>query len=118
MSKTQHHGDALDDILARKETDYIRRHPQSKKHHELAVSSMPGGNTRSVLFNKPFPITMERGIGNKLVDCDGNKYVNSDYTNSSFFTCSGLFVFHLRSLFDFLSGHLIMLHYFSGSWEV
>ncbi|KAH8891140.1 acetylornithine aminotransferase [Thozetella sp. PMI_491] len=37
---------------------------------------MPGGNTRSVLFNEPFPIFMKTGKGNRLWDYDGHEYVD------------------------------------------
>ena len=43
---------------------------------------MPGGNTRSVLFHAPFPLTMVRGEGCRLWDADGHAYVDmlGEYT--------------------------------------
>ncbi|RDW79101.1 putative Glutamate-1-semialdehyde 2,1-aminomutase [Aspergillus mulundensis] len=37
---------------------------------------MPGGNTRSVLHAMPFPLCMQRGNENRLVDLDGNEYID------------------------------------------
>ena len=43
---------------------------------------MPGGNTRTVLFHAPFPLRIARGYGARLVDVDGNEYVDmlGEYT--------------------------------------
>ena len=38
---------------------------------------MPGGNTRSVLFHGPFPLSMERGEGCRLWDLDGHAYLDA-----------------------------------------
>lgn len=52
---------------------YERNHPSSLKLHKDALKVLPGGNTRSVLHTNPFPICMERGEGNRLVDVDGHE---------------------------------------------
>jgi len=43
---------------------------------------MRGGNTRSVLFHTPFPLTMARGEGGRLWDVDGHEYIDllGEYT--------------------------------------
>jgi glutamate-1-semialdehyde 2,1-aminomutase len=50
--------------------------------HRRAASSMPGGNTRSVLFHGPFPLYFARGEGARLWDADGHEYVDfvGEYT--------------------------------------
>ncbi|KAL4903072.1 hypothetical protein BDW74DRAFT_169285 [Aspergillus multicolor] len=55
---------------------YEDRNPESKAQHQRATIHMPGGNTRSVLHAMPFPLCMQRGNGNRLVDLDGNKYID------------------------------------------
>ncbi|KAI0485033.1 pyridoxal phosphate-dependent transferase [Xylariaceae sp. FL0804] len=50
--------------------------PKSKRQHELAAESLPGGNTRSVLHTPPFPLTMKCGKGPYLWDEDGHKYTD------------------------------------------
>lgn len=52
---------------------YERNHSKSLDLHKDALKVLPGGNTRSVLHTNPFPICMERGEGNKLVDVDGHE---------------------------------------------
>ncbi|KAL4950664.1 pyridoxal phosphate-dependent transferase [Aspergillus filifer] len=55
---------------------YEAQNPNSKAQHQRATSRLPGGNTRSILHASPFPICMDRGIGNKLVDVDGHEYLD------------------------------------------
>ncbi|MDE1949266.1 MAG: aminotransferase class III-fold pyridoxal phosphate-dependent enzyme, partial [Burkholderiales bacterium] len=38
---------------------------------------MPGGNTRSVLYQSPFPLTMARGEGCWLWDADGHRLLDA-----------------------------------------
>jgi len=47
---------------------------------------MPGGNTRSVLFNGPFPFRVEQGEGCRITDSDGITYVSmiGEYTAGLF----------------------------------
>ena len=47
---------------------YITRNPRSEKIYDRATQSMPGGNTRSVLFYDPFPLAISRAEGSKLYD--------------------------------------------------
>jgi glutamate-1-semialdehyde 2,1-aminomutase len=63
----------LDDAIK----DYERNHPRSLSIHKDALRFLPGGNTRSVLHTDPFPICMDRGEGNRLVDVDGREYVSA-----------------------------------------
>ena len=37
---------------------------------------MPGGNTRSTIHMPPFPLTILRGEGARLVDADGHEYLD------------------------------------------
>ncbi|MBT6202899.1 MAG: aminotransferase class III-fold pyridoxal phosphate-dependent enzyme [Alphaproteobacteria bacterium] len=50
--------------------------PKSKSEDETAAGSMPGGNTRTVLFYPPFPLTIDRGEDQFVWDIDGHKYTN------------------------------------------
>jgi len=65
-------GLALDASIQR----YVRRHPASARQLELAAEVMPGGNTRSVLFQSPFPLAMVRGEGCWLWDADGHQLLD------------------------------------------
>ncbi|KAK6865440.1 hypothetical protein PG995_001968 [Apiospora arundinis] len=67
------------DALAR---EYAANNPKSKAAYETATKSLPGGNTRTVLFYEPFPLYAERAEGCYLWDVDGHKYVDllGEYT--------------------------------------
>jgi glutamate-1-semialdehyde aminotransferase len=41
---------------------------------------LPGGDTRSATFYEPYPIAFERGEGYRVVDVDGNEYL--DFVNN------------------------------------
>ena len=85
MTQTLAHPTAnadLDSALAEARAEFIRRNPKSQKLYDEACSSLPGGNTRTVLFYSPFPVTMVKGQGANLWDADGKKYVDflGEYT--------------------------------------
>ncbi|MDX3930269.1 MAG: aspartate aminotransferase family protein, partial [Shinella sp.] len=63
---------ALEDARAR----YVEWNPKSHILHKSATDVMPGGNTRSVLFHAPFPLTIRRGQGCRIEDVDGHDYIN------------------------------------------
>src|SRR5688500_18895624 len=56
---------------------YRTRNPRSETQWRKATAVLPGGNTRSVLFFEPFPLTMVRGQGCRLWDADGHEYVDA-----------------------------------------
>lgn len=49
---------------------------RSQKMYDRAVASLPGGNTRTTVFMKPYPIYAARGEGCRVWDLDGNVYVD------------------------------------------
>jgi glutamate-1-semialdehyde 2,1-aminomutase len=53
---------------------------RSRQLHERARAVMPGGNTRSSVFDSPFPLYAASGAGPYLVDVDGNRFL--DFTNN------------------------------------
>jgi glutamate-1-semialdehyde 2,1-aminomutase len=65
----------LEKAVAKAKIIYASRRPASKSFHEKAIQTMPGGNTRSVLYNNPFPVCMKKGEGNRLWDHDGIELV-------------------------------------------
>ncbi|MBT6428390.1 MAG: aminotransferase class III-fold pyridoxal phosphate-dependent enzyme, partial [Rhodospirillaceae bacterium] len=56
--------------------------PNSQAQLDKAADFLPGGNTRTVLFYPPFPLTMTKGEGAKLWDLDGHEYIDflGEYT--------------------------------------
>ena len=57
-----------------------KKAPNSARMFVKAQNSLPGGDTRSITFFKPFPLFMDRGEGFKLYDIDGNVYI--DFLNN------------------------------------
>ena len=72
----------IDALLAEAKERFTRANPESLAVHVSAAAAMPGGNTRTVLFHPPFPLTMTRASGCRLWDADGHEYVDflGEYT--------------------------------------
>lgn len=73
---------SLTAVLAEARERYVAENPASLAAHVTATAVMPGGNTRTVLFHTPFPLTMLRGEGCQLWDADGHRYIDllGEYT--------------------------------------
>src|SRR3954447_8404660 len=54
--------------------DYQARTPASKQLFGRATGSIPGGSTRTTVFNPPYPPYIARGQGLRTWDVDGNEY--------------------------------------------
>jgi glutamate-1-semialdehyde 2,1-aminomutase len=48
----------------------------SQKLYDRALLSLPGGNTRTTVFMKPYPIYAARGEGCRVFDVDGNAFID------------------------------------------
>lgn len=57
--------------------------PKSSELAERAERVMPGGDTRTTTYHRPYPLTIARGEGPFLHDVDGNRYVDllGNYTS-------------------------------------
>src|SRR3954466_4009770 len=68
--------------LPEAERRYIERNPGSRRLHEGRAGALPGGNTRTVIHQSPFPLTIVRGEGARLTDADGHVYLDflGEYT--------------------------------------
>ncbi|MGH7814560.1 MAG: aspartate aminotransferase family protein [Candidatus Binataceae bacterium] len=58
------------------EETYREATPKSAEMAKRAERVMPGGDTRTVAYYRPYPLTFERGEGPYLWDIDGNKYID------------------------------------------
>lgn len=54
--------------------EYLARTPRSAATFERATASLPGGSTRTTIFNAPYPPYMSHGKGIRTWDLDGNAY--------------------------------------------
>src|SRR5262249_62005580 len=50
---------------------------------ERAEHVMPGGDTRTTTYHRPYPLAIDRGEGPFLFDVDGNRYIDllGNYTS-------------------------------------
>lgn len=72
----------LDQALDELKADFVARNPASANQFARQTRDMPGGNSRSVLFYAPFPLTMASGREAELTDLDGHTYSDfiAEYT--------------------------------------
>jgi glutamate-1-semialdehyde 2,1-aminomutase len=70
-------------ILEELISEYQERTPGSAAAHCRASGVLPGGETRSVTHYPPYPVAMAEGSGARLVDLDGNEYLDlvNNYTS-------------------------------------
>jgi glutamate-1-semialdehyde 2,1-aminomutase len=63
--------------------EYEARTPRSKELAEHARTVMPGGETRTITFHPPYPLTGDHGSGCQFTDVDGNTYYDliNNYTS-------------------------------------
>jgi len=69
-------GSAIEDL-------YRRRTPRSAELHARARRVLPGGNSRQAAYWAPYPLTLDRASGARLVDVDGNEYLDLLYNYTS-----------------------------------
>ena len=68
---------SLDSLI----TEYMANNPRSGEMFERAKESLPGGNTRTGAYMRPFPIYVERGEGVYFYDLDGHRLL--DFVNNN-----------------------------------
>src|SRR5215207_5767417 len=63
--------------------DYRDRTQESSRRAERAKRVLPGGDTRTVAFHAPYPLTVTEGSGCRIVDVDDNGYIDvlNNYTS-------------------------------------
>jgi glutamate-1-semialdehyde 2,1-aminomutase len=86
MTLARQRNSDLDAALAEAREHYAAKRPKSAQIHQRARDTMPGGNTRSVLFYTPFPTAMARGERCFLEDADDHRYIDfcGEYTAGLF----------------------------------
>jgi glutamate-1-semialdehyde 2,1-aminomutase len=72
----------LDAVLSDARQRFSAANPKSMARHRAAAASLPGGNTRAVLWYRPFPLTLVGGDGCMVEDLDGHRYCDlvSEYS--------------------------------------
>lgn len=70
-------------VASPEEQEYRRRTPASARRFEEARRYLPGGDSRSTLFYKPYPALFVRGEGCLVIDLDGNQLLDFTGNHSS-----------------------------------
>ena len=79
---TDSQSQAIVTALAEAKSKYVAANPLSHEQHRKAAKVLPGGNTRTVLFSEPFPITLASGRGCRITSLDGQEFIDflGDYS--------------------------------------
>lgn len=74
---------SLDECYQKELETYKKRTEKSRVAYEKACQYLAGGETRSVSYYPPYPLTIEHGEGCKIFDLDGNQYYDfiNNYTS-------------------------------------
>lgn len=67
---------ALDRIITAEQDRFLGRMKRSGEYAERAAATLAGGVTSSWQISSPHPIWVDRGRGSRIVDVDGNEYVD------------------------------------------
>lgn len=76
MSSADAQVSALDDLIEREQKVFLERAPRATEMGSRANHSLVGGVTSSWQISDPQPIWIDRGLGSRVWDVDGNEYVD------------------------------------------
>src|SRR5918992_1805772 len=74
-------------LTEREKARYVERTRRSGEYFERASGVMPGGVPSQFQKNDPWPVYIERGSGARVIDVDGNEYL--DFHNGFGVMCVG-----------------------------
>lgn len=66
----------LDRLIEIEERRFLERAPEATRLGSVASKSLAGGVTSSWQISRPQPIWIDRGLGSRVWDVDGNEYVD------------------------------------------
>ena len=73
-------GEIFEKWFEKKAEMFRKRCPNSERASRYAQDYLPGGDTRTATFYRPFPVYLKEGKGCRIVDIDGNEYI--DFMNN------------------------------------
>jgi glutamate-1-semialdehyde 2,1-aminomutase len=76
MTTISTQADASSEAVAEARRRYAGSRPRTEELHARAQAYLPGGNTRSVLYHRPFPLRIARAWDAIVADVDGHEYVD------------------------------------------
>lgn len=73
----------IDQYYGQECAEYQKRTARSAEMFKRACNCLAGGETRSVSYYYPYPLTIARGVGCEITDLDGNRYYDfiNNYTS-------------------------------------
>src|SRR5690349_11539477 len=87
MSATLPSSDRVVTLMERERARYRERTARSSEYFARAGRVMPGGVPSQFQKNDPWPVYIERGVGSRVWDVDGNEYL--DFHNGFGVMCVG-----------------------------
>ncbi len=66
----------IEELTEKYDNAYRLRTPRSRESMEMAARFLPGGDSRITTFFYPYPLVLESGKGCRVVDVDGNEYID------------------------------------------
>jgi glutamate-1-semialdehyde 2,1-aminomutase len=66
----------IEEIIRNEEASLVQRQPRSIAYQKEASGRLPGGVSSSWQTSPPHPIYLDRGLGSKVWDIDGNEFVD------------------------------------------
>jgi glutamate-1-semialdehyde 2,1-aminomutase len=76
MTQARTQSDAVSQEVEEARERYASLRPVTAALHDRAREYLPGGNTRSVLYHRPFPLRIARAWDAIVEDVDGHQYVD------------------------------------------
>ncbi|QEL22842.1 aspartate aminotransferase family protein [Bosea sp. F3-2] len=85
-TSSNYRDNSLEAALSAARRAFAEANPKSRDHNQMAATVLPGGNTRTVIYTPPFPLTIAKGENAYLWDIDGHRYVDflGEYTAGLF----------------------------------
>ena len=78
---------AVHPVARQIEETYRQRTPRSLELYHSAEGVLPGGDSRTITYFDPYPLYIESGQGPRLIDVDGNTYL--DFSSGIYVTGLG-----------------------------
>ncbi len=75
--------ESLADVRRSIESAYRARTPKSRALHDRALQSLPGGESRTATWFRPYPTYIASGSGTTLTDVDGNRLVDFTFNSTA-----------------------------------
>jgi glutamate-1-semialdehyde 2,1-aminomutase len=66
----------ISELIIKLEAEYTKKTRRSRELYEESTRYMPAGVTYALRYMSPYPLYIERAQGTRLIDVDGNEYID------------------------------------------